>query len=147
MLKAVYDQIMDTIGKKPPECGGILGAGADGVISDYYFDVTGRSEPNAYVPDVEAVNQVLEAWHERGVHMVGIVHSHQDGLIAPSCGDIAYGVRILDALDALERFYLPIVTSSEENVKINGFLIEKKSGYQSKCHEIEICCVNEAASL
>lgn len=123
MLKAVYDQIFDTIGKKPPECGGIIGAGEDGVISQYYFDVTGKSEPDAYIPDVESVNQVLEAWHERGIHMVGIVHSHQAGMSVPSCGDIAYGARILEALDTVDRFYLPIVVSQEDVPRMLGYVL------------------------
>lgn len=109
LRQGVYESIVNSIGNRMPECGGVLGAGEDGIITEYYFDETGRSEPDAYIPDVEAINRVLEEWHERGIHMVGIVHSHREGVIAPSCGDIAYGMQILQALDTVDEFYLPIL--------------------------------------
>ena len=137
MSRSVYEQILDTIGNRQPESGGILGAGEDGVISQYYFDVTGISEPDAYIPDVEAVNQVLEAWHERGIHMVGIVHSHQGGMNVPSCGDVAYGTRILEALDTVDRFYLPIVVCHEDAPRMLGYVLFKESG-RILCKEIGI---------
>ena len=134
MLRSIYDQILNTIGKRMPECGGILGAGEKGIISEYYFDVTGKNEPDAYTPDVGAVNQVLEAWHERGIHMVGIVHSHKEGMIAPSCGDIRYGIRILKALDSVDTFYLPIITTTTNGVVIHPYIIDlnKPSNYICK---------------
>ena len=41
----------------------------------------------------------------------------------PSCGDIAYGARILEALDTVDRFYLPIVVSQEDVPRMLGYVL------------------------
>lgn len=111
LSRRVYAQIMDTLGRVSPECGGVLGAGEDGLITEFFFDATGRSTATGYTPDVAAINELLvRDWMPRGVLMVGIVHSHANGNCVPSCGDVGYGIRILQALDTVDRFYLPIVT-------------------------------------
>ena len=126
MQQSVYKSIAESLGSRVPECGGVLGAGEDGVICEYYFDETGVSKPDAYIPDVVAINRVLEAWHERGIHMVGIVHSHREGLRVPSCGDISYGMRILQALDTVDEFYLPILTRDGDDVRLDGYVVAKQ---------------------
>lgn len=110
ITRPVCDEIIRLLCSRSTECGGVLGAGADGVVSEFYFDATGRSLPGGYAPDVEAINDVLiHDWMPRGIWMVGIVHSHVNGVGVPSCGDISYGIRILRALDTVDMFFLPIV--------------------------------------
>lgn len=142
MKHSVYYEIEQTIGMDIPERGGVLGAGSDGCVIAYYFDQTGRSEPDAYVPDTEAINKVLSKWHERGIHIVGIVHSHKSGLPFPSCGDIGYGMQILGALDTTDRLYLPIVTRGESGMMMRAFVIDGRGKDRGKCREIRIELVN-----
>ena len=111
----VITQIRNTIGKLPPECGGVLGASEAGIITEFFFDAKGVGSSNGYAPDVQSINEMLvNDWMPRGILMVGIVHSHANGVAVPSCGDVGYGVRILQALDTVDRFYLPIVTTTED---------------------------------
>ena len=106
----VYNEIIKNLSTRSTECGGVLGAGADGIVSEFYFDATGKSLPSGYAPDVTAINDMLiNDWMPRGILMVGIVHSHANGVSVPSCGDISYGIRILRALDTVDMFFLPIV--------------------------------------
>ena len=122
ITRAVYDAIIDNLSARTTECGGVLGAGANDIISEFYFDATGQSNPGGYVPDVNAINEMLiKDWMPRGVLMVGIVHSHVNGVGCPSCGDIGYGIRILQALDTVDRFYLPIVTFQEGKAEMTCF--------------------------
>ena len=138
MTRRVYERIVDTLGKYSPECGGVLGAGEDGVITEFFFDATGKSTPNGYAPDVKAINEMLtNDWMPRGILMVGIVHSHSNGNSVPSCGDISYGVRILQALDTVERFYLPIVTMDEGDVQMNSYEIGHDDIRGIVCRRIE----------
>lgn len=141
MTQEVYRQIVDTIGRHEPECGGVLGAKQEGVITEYYFDTTGRSSPNGYAPDVNAINEMLiKDWMPRGILMVGIVHSHSNGNSVPSCGDINYGIRILQALDTVDRFYLPIMAVNDGEIQMNGYVImyDKAYGFVCRRDECEI---------
>lgn len=119
LSRRVYAQIMDTVGTLPPECGGVLGAREDGLVTEFFFDAAGRRTPTGYAPDVAAINELLvRDWMPRGVLMAGIVHSHANGNSVPSCGDVGYGTRILQALDTVDRFYLPIVTQKNGQAEL-----------------------------
>lgn len=137
LSKNVFSQILDTIGKYPPECGGILGAKEDGIITEFYFDEHGTSSANGYAPNVQMINEMLiHDWMPRSVLMVGIVHSHSNGISVPSCGDISYGIRILQALDTVDKFYLPIVTTDHGNTEISCYGIYPDPERQFVCRRI-----------
>lgn len=120
----VYDNIKATIGNCMVETGGVLGAGCDDIIRYFLFDKECNPCNNAYTPNVDYINEVLETqWMPANIKMVGIVHSHKDGFPWPSCGDLDYGVQILNALDTVTRFYLPIV-QCEAEFSINWFVVE-----------------------
>lgn len=134
----VYSQIMNTVGSLPPECGGVLGAKEDGIITEFYFDEHGLSSANGYAPNVQMINNMLiNDWMPRGILMVGIVHSHSNGNGVPSCGDISYGIRILDALDTVDRFYLPIVAEKENTMHLNGYVIMRDNEHGFVCRKID----------
>ena len=46
----VLTEIMDTIGRQKPECGGILAADQNGGIADYYFDADAGVGNATYIP-------------------------------------------------------------------------------------------------
>ena len=143
LMQTIYQQICETIGTHTPECGGVLGADESGIITRYYFDHTGISSENSYAPDVERINQILlHEWMPQGVYMVGIVHSHTNSACVPSCGDISYGARILQALDHLSEFYLPIVII-DDSVKLYGYTLSRDPEHQFICKQTECEIVAE----
>ena len=107
--KAVYNEICATLGTKKPECGGVLGARFGEAISKFYFDHSGISSSEAYFPDYETINGILEIWAKDGVQMVGMIHSHEKGKF-PSCGDLFYCEQIMRNNPSISEFLLPIVT-------------------------------------
>lgn len=108
--KAVFEKISSEIGKREPECGGVLGARPGEAISKFYFDHSGISTSDFYTPDYETINSVLEEWAKDGVQMVGMIHSHGNEGDFPSCGDLYYCEQILRSNPSLSEFFLPIVT-------------------------------------
>ena len=76
MTRQVYDQICNTIGRRPPESGGILGSSDGGkTIDRFYFDATARVTGGTYSPDTEVINRVLAHWDAQDILLVGFVHS------------------------------------------------------------------------
>lgn len=116
--QSIYEEIRTVIGMKKPECGGVLGASPNEPISRFYFDHSGLSAPNAYTPDCETINSVLEAWAIEGIQMVGIIHSHENEGNFPSCGDLYYCEQILRNNPSLKEFLLPIVTLTPFSIHI-----------------------------
>lgn len=138
ITRSVLEEIRQTIGNRPAECGGILGADEYGTITHYYFDETGCSTPDSYEPDVNAINSVLITdWLPNGIHLAGVIHSHANGNATPSCGDIHYGMRILQALDGLERLYLPIATGLKEDMALNVFAVETDQTLGTVCRKLD----------
>ncbi len=110
--EVVYDAIRQafTATEHPPECGGVLGTCDGQEIVAFYFDATGTSTKESYIPDVEAINRVLkERWAPAGLRMVGMIHSHGNAGGFPSCGDLYYCEQIMRCAE-IEEFLLPIVT-------------------------------------
>lgn len=143
LTQSVYNQILKTVGAFPPEHGGVLGAKKGQPVTAFYFDATGCSSPDGYVPDVAAINAVLaDEWMPEGILMVGIVHSHAEDLSVPSCGDIGYGIRILEALDTVDEFYLPIITVGE-TVALHGYVIQRDPERGYVCRRAECAVVEE----
>ena len=143
LIQTVYQQICETIGTRAPDCGGVLGADEKGIITHYYFDESGKSTASSYEPDVEQINHVLlNDWMPQGIYMVGIVHSHANSACVPSCGDIAYGIRILQALDTVTEFYLPIITV-DGSIKLYGYILSPDPEHLFICQQIECEIVAE----
>ena len=91
MTRQVYDQICNTIGRRPPESGGILGSSDGGkTIDRFYFDATAKVTGGTYSPDTEVINRVLAHWDIQDILLVGFVHSHPKGYAKPSEGDYRY---------------------------------------------------------
>lgn len=110
MTRQVYDQICNTIGRRPPESGGILGSSDGGkTIDRFYFDATAKVTGGTYSPDTEVINRVLAHWDTQDILLVGFVHSHPKGYAKPSEGDYRYVKAIMSALNITDDFFMPIV--------------------------------------
>ena len=117
MTAEVYSQIRRTIGTRKPEQGGILGS-SDGIHIDYYyFDESAERTSASYTMNTKALNEVIHAWNDNGIQLVGIIHSHPQGVTRPSHGDMLTARHIIETIDVKGKFFTPIVQVSH---KLNG---------------------------
>lgn len=104
----IYEEVARTIGEHPAESGGFLGSSDGETIDHFYFDSTAKTSPSTYSPDTATVNSILKEWNEKGVKLVGNVHSHPDGCTYPSLADIEYAEKIKSAL-GIKKFLIIII--------------------------------------
>ena len=113
----VYNDICMTIGRRRPEYGGLLGS-SDGVhIDHYYFDETSERSSNVYMMDIPMCNKVIREWNDNNIELVGVIHSHPNGVTRPSNGDLLMAKNIIETINVHGRFFTPIVQVSP---KLNG---------------------------
>ena len=136
ILKNTYDEICEALGKRKPECGGVLGARPGEPISKFYFDFSGISADDAYTPDYIRINDVLDEWAKDGVRMVGMIHSHGNAGNFPSCGDLYYCEQILKGNPSASEFLLPIVTLSPFCVSVYRIESNPKLRVSKDCFRI-----------
>jgi proteasome lid subunit RPN8/RPN11 len=110
ILASVLDEIVATIAAQPPESGGLLGGSRDEQrITRYLFDNLAGTSGATYSPNTDVINTTLDLWDEDGGDkIIGFIHSHPGGYDQPSPGDLAYAARILQAIPAMTRIFLPI---------------------------------------
>ncbi len=110
ILASVLDEIVATIAARPPESGGLLGGNRNEQrISRYLFDNSAGTSGATYSPNTGVVNATLDMWDEDGGDkIIGFIHSHPGGYGQPSPGDQVYAARILQAIPAMTRLFLPI---------------------------------------
>ena len=117
MTRQVYDQICNTIGRRPPESGGILGSSDGGkTIDRFYFDATAKVTGGTYSPDTEVINRVLAHWDTQDILLVGFVHSHPKGYAKPSEGDYRYVKAIMSALNITDDFFMQVTPSPRREI-------------------------------
>lgn len=96
--KKVYQDLMQQLcaDAAAREVGGILGGSGD-CVTAFFLDCNSlSSHPCCYVPDVEKLNEVIEAWSRRSIRFIGVFHTHRDtNSLSPQ--DRSYIQRILEA--------------------------------------------------
>lgn len=109
ITQAVLDEIIATIGHRPPEAGGLLGGNREAqTVTRYVFDRDAKTTCAEYNVDGAVASAISTEWDKFGDKIIGFVHSHPAGYNRPSGGDEDYARRILEAIPALERLFLPI---------------------------------------
>lgn len=111
MALTVPRAIMHSVGAVSPETGGILIGPIDSDdITEFHLDCGGRWTGATYSPDHATLNTRLrEDWKPRGLDFKGFVHSHPDGYVDLSQGDLVYIRRIFACNHAMTAFMAPIV--------------------------------------
>jgi proteasome lid subunit RPN8/RPN11 len=106
----VLMEIVRSIGSSVPEKGGILGGNREQQrITRFHFDHSATTDGAAYSPNTAIINETLDKWDaETGDKLIGFIHSHPAGYDRPSSADEEYAGRILKAIPALKRIFLPI---------------------------------------
>lgn len=136
----VYDEIKRTIGCRKPEQGGILGSSDGKHIDHYYFDKTANRSSASYTMDTKALNEVIHGWNDNGIQLVGIIHSHPQGITRPSFGDMETAKHIIETIDVQGKFFTPIVQVSPKlngKIRIYPYTFEQTVEMKPQSMEIE----------
>lgn len=128
----VLDEIINIIGTKEPEQGGILGADENGNIVKFVLDENASKTGHTYSPDTNWVNERIKEWESQGIRFAGIVHSHPtypDNYI-PSKDDVEYAGKILEAMPETLGgiFHMPIVTINDGYARLTWWAVTKDDG-------------------
>ena len=144
LTKSVYDSILETVGTKTPESGGmLLGNREDFLVRKFHFDEYGSRSPGSYDPDVDFLNMVLKREAERGNRLLGFVHSHPRGARNLSSdwgdgiGDLGYIERFFEHIPSIDQFLTPIVFSESDGGK------QEFIPYIAKREDVENYCEAE----
>jgi hypothetical protein len=129
IVESAYQEILNTVGKRLPESGGILlGSREDYVVQKFVFDANGSMSHAAYDPDTAFLNKVVKKeWEENKLALLGFIHSHPRGINRLSgdwgnnTGDIGYLKGIFRAMPSLEKFLVPIMFSPADGGQLSIF--------------------------
>ena len=123
----IYRDLLRRLSPVPPETGGILGAGKQGIIEHIYLDRSVQSVDCAvYVPCVEQLNDQIIEWGEKGIRFCGIFHTHMLHEKTLSGSDVKYIEYIMTSLpENYSNMYFPIV---HPGVRMIPFLAKKEDG-------------------
>ncbi len=123
--KNIYNKILFDTSIPPPETGGILGS-ENGVITSYmpdkglYYGKIGQ-----YVPTVSILNKQIQEWYEQNIMFCGIYHTHYEGDIRLSGGDILYIESILRQFEPyVDSLLFPLVFPKKEIIFYSAKLQE-----------------------
>lgn len=133
-----YHKIRDTIGRRPPEVGGLaFGFKKDGIIRQFFLDTRAVTTTNRYDPHCDTINPIIQAFYDRyNMDLLAMVHSHPTGYTKPSGGDIDYVERLLKHPE-LDQLYLPIVQTGD-NPEIHMYVFRKKNPRQPIKAKLEV---------
>lgn len=129
ITESAYEDILQTVGKRKAESGGILlGSREDYVVRKFVFDYTGSMSSAAYDPDIDYINKVIKKeWKENQLELLGFIHSHPRGISRLSgdwgnnTGDIGYMKAIFRAIESLKKFLVPIMFSPKDGGPLEIF--------------------------
>ena len=90
--ESAYNEIINTIGSRPAESGGLLiGREDDYIVRKFLFDKGAKTTRTTYSFDVNYLNpEIKRLWDEEGLSCIGFIHSHPRGCEFPSSPDIQY---------------------------------------------------------
>lgn len=108
--REVYEKILYSCPRVPPEMGGILGGHSETIDTAVFDEGEMISESAVYIPNVNKLNNVLAHWKKEGISFYGLFHSHLLGQETLSQDDIEYINRIMLSLPrTVSLLYFPIV--------------------------------------
>lgn len=93
MKKEVYQRMMDTLGKHPPETGGIFAMDED-TITAYYFDEEAQVSFSSYRPSRRVIEEIGR-WRKNGLCFGGFIHSHPGAGTKLSPRDVVFARELI----------------------------------------------------
>ncbi len=115
--------------RTPVEAGGIFGE-KDGVICRFLAD--GHTSPVEYRPNVSFLNAAIAEWAREGVAFAGIAHSHPNGFLRLSRGDIAYARAIVAADPQIKELYFAVAARTHGVWKLVFYNCLKKRHWKPR---------------
>lgn len=107
----VVDQIMGTVGSRPPESGGaLLGLRHAKIITGFLFDPHAVTGSAVYRNSSELIAAIGDAETTTPQQFMGILHSHPRGVSSPSGQDRSEIAVALRANPGMSVYFSPIVT-------------------------------------
>lgn len=119
--KEIVDKIAHIANNKNSEIGGILGASADGVITDMIPDLPEESEMCRfeYYPNVDFLNRKIEEWAKDDIDFAGLFHTHFSGSKSLSDADEVYIKAIMDCAKEISQcLFFPIFTLPDNELTV-----------------------------
>ena len=111
--RSALDAIIENIGSKRPETGGMLiGPIGGDKITHFVFDEEASVSSITYSPSFEELSVLCDIAAEKGYTLKGFCHSHPCGCSQPSYGDMEYVRKFFRENEKLEKFYMPILTGA-----------------------------------
>lgn len=136
----VYKEIRRTIGCRKPEQGGILGSSDGRHIDYYYFDSSADRCAGSYTMNTKVLNEVIHEWNDNDIQLIGVIHSHPQGVTRPSHGDMLTAKHIIESINVEGKFFTPIVQVSPKlngDIKIYPYTFEQSVELKHQSIEIE----------
>lgn len=125
ILENAYNEIINTIGSRPAESGGLLfGKEDDMIVRKFVFDKHALTTRSTYTFNTEFLNpEIKRIWNEEGLSCIGFIHSHPHGYGHPSPPDIEYFTSMFDNMPR-KHYITPIVFSVPDGgFKMNAFVL------------------------
>ena len=111
----VCNKMRANVGRFPAETGGLLGSKKENVIDCFCFDKWAKTTGSTFYYDVEKMSEVYRIWRNKGISLVGVIHSHPYGITSPSYHDISSALLHMNFLET-KRFFMPIVQPSSDGL-------------------------------
>lgn len=123
--EAIYYKILFDTPILPPETGGILGS-ENCIITSYMPDKgVYNGKIGQYVPTISILNKQIQEWYDQNIMFCGIYHTHYEGDIRLSGGDILYIESILRQFQPyVDSLLFPLVFPKKEIIFYSAKLQE-----------------------
>jgi proteasome lid subunit RPN8/RPN11 len=128
-LDGVYNEIINTIGTRPAESGGLLfGKEDDYVVRKFVFDKNARVSRSTYTFNTDFLNpEIKRLWNDEGLSCIGFIHSHPNGYGRLSPPDIEYFSSMFESMPR-KHYLTPIVfTTPDGGFKLNAHILPNGS--------------------
>lgn len=129
ILESAYNEIINTIGSRPAESGGLLfGKEDDMIVRKFVFDKNARTTRATYTFNTEFLNpEIKRIWNEEGLSCIGFIHSHPHGYGRLSPPDVEYFSSMFECMPR-KHYITPIVfTVPDGGFKLNAHILPNQS--------------------
>lgn len=128
-LESAHNEIINTIGSRPAESGGLLfGKEDDYVVQKFVFDKHAKVTRSTYTFNTEFLNpEIKRLWNEEQLSCIGFIHSHPNGYERLSPPDVEYFSSMFDCMPR-KHYLTPIVfTAPDGGFKLNAHILPNGS--------------------
>lgn len=110
ILRDVYEEMKAFLSRTPVEAGGIFGMRNGAVCR---FMAEGHTSALEYRPNVSFLNAAIAEWAREGIAFAGIAHSHPNGVLRLSRGDVGYAEAIVAANPQMRQLYFAVAAQRD----------------------------------